>query len=72
MYELEHKLKEFFQNLIDWFTTFFTKIAIYLLIGVIIVIFLTIVILVIRSLMTKERYIEKGRELERQESVKKK
>lgn len=67
MYELEEFLKKALQGFIDWFTWLFTKIAVYLLIGVIAIVFILIVVLIIKSLMTRDRYIEKGRAIERSE-----
>lgn len=66
MQELQNYFTEQLNKLFVWFTDFFTKVAIYLLIAIVAIVFLTIIILIIKSLFTRERYIQKGRKIERE------
>lgn len=61
MYELERFFKNIVQSFIDWFTVFFTKVAIYLLIGVIAVIVLIVFVLFIKTFLNRNRYMANGR-----------
>lgn len=65
MYELEKGLIEFFNNLINWFKEFFTRVAGYLLIVIVAIVLIAITYLIVKALFTRERYIEKGRKVER-------
>lgn len=66
MYEIEKFFTELLNNFFAWFTALFTKVAVYLLIAVVAIVFLTIVILIVKSLFTRERYIQQGRKIERE------
>lgn len=56
MYELEAWFSKVIQDFINWFTKFFTTVAVYLLIIIIVVVFLIVAILIIRALIDRNRF----------------
>ncbi|MDY0213923.1 MAG: hypothetical protein RBS24_00115 [Bacilli bacterium] len=72
MYELEKVIVDAINSALNFLKAFFTKVAIYLLVIVVALVFLTIIILIIKSFFTREKYIERGNRAERQELKQKK
>jgi len=56
MYEFEAWFNKMVQGFINWFTKFFTTVAVYLLIIIIIIVFLIVAILIIRALIDRNRF----------------
>lgn len=72
MYELEKIIADAINSALNFLKDFFTKVAIYLLVIVVALVFLTIIILIVKSFFTRERYVERGNRAERNEMKQKK